>query len=46
MRTQLKIEKRIQEELEGIRKLAGLLPSGKANALLNKCSKIGLSYRR
>ena len=45
MRTQLKIEKRIQEELEGIRKIAALLPSGKANALLNKCSKIG-SYAR
>lgn len=37
----MKIEKRIAEELEGIKKMAALLPPGKANALLNKCSKIG-----
>ena len=38
---QIKIEKRITEELEGLRKLAQFLPSGKANALLNKCARIG-----
>lgn len=37
---QIKIEKRITEELDGIRKLAALLPPGKANALINKCNKI------
>ena len=45
MRTPLKIEKRIAEELDGIRKMATLLPAGKANALLNKCGKIG-NYAR
>lgn len=40
MRAQLKIEKRIQEELDGIRKIAELLPPGKRNAVLNKCSAI------
>jgi len=38
---QIKIEKRIAEELNGLRKLASFLPSGKANALLNKCNRIG-----
>ena len=38
---QIKIEKRIAEELDGLRKLAAFLPSGKANALLNKCARIG-----
>lgn len=38
---QIKIEKRIAEELEGLRKLAAFLPSGKANSLLNKCARIG-----
>lgn len=38
---QIKIEKRIAEELEGLRKLATFLPRGKANALLNRCNKIG-----
>lgn len=42
---QIKIEKRITEELEGLRKLAAFLPQGKANALLNKCAKIG-SYAK
>ena len=37
---QLKIEKRITEELDGLRKLAAYLPDGKRNALLNKCAKI------
>lgn len=37
----LKIEKRISEELAGLRKLAAFLPDGKRNALLNKCAKIG-----
>ena len=37
---QIKIEKRIKEELEGLRKLAAFLPSGKANSLLNKCARI------
>lgn len=40
MKTQLKIEKRIQEELDGIRKIAELLPAGKRHAVLNKCSAI------
>jgi len=38
---QIKIEKRIAEELDGLRKLAAFLPSGKANSLLNKCARIG-----
>ena len=37
----IKIDKRIAEELNGLRKLAAFLPSGKANALLNKCNRIG-----
>lgn len=37
----IKIEKRISEELDGLRKLAAFLPAGKANALLNKCARIG-----
>lgn len=37
---QIKIEKRITEELNGLRKLAAFLTSGKANALLNKCNRI------
>ncbi len=37
---QIKIEKRIAEELDGLRKLAAFLPSGKANSLLNKCARI------
>lgn len=41
----IKLDKRISEELEGIKKLAQFLPPGKANALLNKCAKIG-SYAR
>lgn len=41
----MKIEKRILEEIEGIRKMAALLPSGKANALQNKCNKVA-SYAR
>lgn len=36
----IKIEKRIMEEVEGLRKLAAYLPAGKANALNNKCGKI------
>lgn len=36
----LKFEKRIAEELAGLRKLAAYLPDGKARALLNKCDKI------
>ena len=42
---QMKLEKRISEELDGIKKLAAFLPNGKANALLNKCNKIG-SYAK
>lgn len=45
MKKQLKIEKRITEELEGIKKLAAFLPTGKAHALLNKCNNIG-SYAK
>ena len=45
MNNTLKLDKRIAEELEGIKKLAAFLPQGKANALLNKCEKIG-SYAR
>ena len=41
----IKIEKRIMEEIAGLRKLAAFLPKGKANAMLNKCDKIG-SYAR
>ena len=37
---QLKIEKRIMEEVNSILKLADLLPPGKANALRNKCGKL------
>lgn len=36
----LKLDKRIAEEIDGILKMASLLPSGKANALRNKCAKI------
>ena len=43
---QLKIDKRIAEELDGIKKLAAYLPTGKANALLNKCAKIGAYARK
>lgn len=42
---QMKIDKRIAEEVAGLRKLASFLPAGKANALLNKCNKIE-SYGR
>lgn len=41
----IKIEKRIQEEVAGLMKLAAFLPAGKANALRNKCCKIG-SYAK
>lgn len=37
---QIKIEKRISEEIDGIRKLAELLPPGKARTLMNRCDKI------
>lgn len=43
---QIKIEKRIAEELAGIRKMAAFLPPGKANALLNKCGKIDKYARK
>ena len=43
---QIKIVKRIAEELDGLRKLAAFLPSGKANALLNKCARIGKYARK
>lgn len=43
---QMKIDKRIAEELDGIKKLAAFLPAGKANALLNKCAKIGAYARK
>ena len=36
----MKIDKRINEEVAGLRKLAAYLPAGKARALLNKCGKI------
>lgn len=36
----MKIEKRITDEVSGLRKLAGLLPAGKARALLNKCDRL------
>lgn len=42
----LKLEKRITAELDGIKKLAAFLPKGKANALLNKCAKIGAYARK
>lgn len=42
----LKLEKRIAAELDGIKKLAAFLPNGKANALLNKCAKIGAYARK
>lgn len=42
---QIKIEKRIAEELDGLRKLAAFLPKGKVNSLQNKCAKI-YSYAR
>ena len=37
----IKIEKRIMEEVEGLLKLAAFLPAGKANSLINKCGKLG-----
>ncbi len=43
---QVKIEKRITEELDGLRKLAAFLPAGKAHALLNKCDKITAYARK
>ena len=43
---QVKIEKRITEELESIRKMAALLPPGKGKSLLNKCDKILLTARK
>lgn len=42
----MKIDKRIAAELDGIKKLAAFLPNGKANALLNKCAKIGAYARK
>ena len=36
----LMIEKRIAEEVAGLKKLVPYLPAGKARALLNKCDKI------
>ena len=42
---QIKIDKRIAEEVAGLRKLAAFLPDGKARALLNKCNKLE-SYGR
>ena len=36
----LKIEKRINDELDGIRKVAMTLPPKQRNALINKCGKI------
>lgn len=41
----MKIEKRISEQVSGLRKLAEFLPAGKARALFNKCAKIE-SYAR
>lgn len=38
----LKIDKRFEEELAGIRKAAEALPPGKKNAVLNKCAKLSL----
>ena len=40
MPQQIKIEKRIAEELDGLRKMAAFLPPGKALALRNKCDRI------
>lgn len=42
----MRFEKRILEEVDGLRKLAAFLPSGKANALLNKCDRITLLSRK
>lgn len=42
---QIKIEKRISEQVESLRKLAEYLPAGKRNALLNRCAAIA-SYAR
>ena len=36
----IKIEKRITEEVDAIRKMANLLPPGKGRALLNKCDRL------
>lgn len=36
----LKIEKRMREEIDGIRKIADLLPTGKRHALINKLGKL------
>lgn len=38
----IKIDKRFEEELAGIRKAAEALPPGKKNAVLNKCAKLSL----
>ncbi len=46
MQKQLKIERRIAEELDGIRKLAELLPAGKARYLINRCGQIGIYARK
>ena len=42
----LKIEKRFEEELAGIRKAAEDLPQGKRNAVLNKCAKLSLYAKK
>ena len=43
---QLKIEKRITEEVESLQKLAAFLPPGKANTLRNKLSRISKYARK
>lgn len=42
----LKLEKKIAAELEGIRRLAALLPPGKCRALLNKCDRLSIISRK
>lgn len=42
----IKIEKRINDEIEGIRKVAMTLPKGQRNALINKCAKLATYGRK
>lgn len=42
----LKLEQKIAAELEGIRRLAALLPPGKCRALLNRCDRISIASKK
>ena len=42
----LKLEQKIAAELEGIRRLAVLLPPGKCRAILNRCDRIAILSRK